>query len=1178
MSSPMSSNFTFLVQWPELKEAAQQAESLVKVNPRGACFFARFALECTVKTMYRIDKWLKEPYDSSLNALLHEPSFKNSLASGLFPKLKLIQKSGNTAAHSDRKLTEVDALQMVKELHHFLYWFGRTYSEQPVIDQVFDSGLITGKVLVDAQLALNTAKKLKAHEKKLELQDKKAAEKQAELERTNTELKAQLQAKSDELQAQIALIKAANAAKTDSHNYNEADTRKYLIDEYLKEAGWDLSKAEQVGNFEAEAKKAGVSFETQVEGMPNNKKIGFVDYVLWGEDGLPLAVVEAKRTSYPAGKGQQQAKLYGDCLEKIYGQRPILFYTNGYEIHLWDDLNYPERLVQGFYTRDQLQRLINRRTGRQSIANMAPEKDIAGRYYQEAAIKHIASTFEDHHQRKALLVMATGTGKTRTSIALVDNLLKQGWVKNILFLADRNALVTQAKKEFQKLLPRVSPAILSSGLSKAALKGRMYFSTYPTMMNILQEPADSRLFTVGHFDLVIIDEAHRSVYRKYRYIFDYFDSLLVGLTATPKDEVAKSTYEIFDMEPGVPTYAYELDQGVKDGYLVPPKAFSVPLKFMREGIKKHKDLTPEEQEEWDEKEALEDREEVLPSELNKFLYNKDTVDKMLKLLMEQGVKVEGNDTLGKTIIFAANNDHARFIHERFNHHYAKYKGHFARVITFKEDYAETLIEEFKKNEVETGQVPLRIAISVDMLDTGVDVPEVVNLVFFKVIRSKTKFMQMVGRGTRLSPELFGPNMTPEKENDKKYFKVFDYCQNFEFFEQNPEGAPDSDSKPIAQLIFEKRLELAEGLKPGPDDGRGISGEEWEGNTQVRDYLLSIIHHQVSGMALDNFIVRPHRKLVEKYQNKSIWQNLNKDQYSEVLSKLSSLPSNAEAFNDEEIDDELARRFDHLMLQMQLELLQKGVLPESLRLKVVETAEKLEAKSSIPKVAENLPLIQDLQTTEFWEHIQQQTLENVRRKLRTLIQFLDKGEKVIVYTNFQDEQGAVTEVEMPSVGIGLEQYRKKVQKFVLDNENQLTIARLKRGKAITALDLEKLDELLFEASGIPDRDQYRELIHPDKSLGVFIREMVGLDQQAAKGAFAEFLDTGSYNANQIEFINRVIEWLCQNGTMAPSALMEPPFSNMHDDGAFGFFSEEKVIAIADKLREINALAEPLQDVG
>lgn len=861
---------------------------------------------------------------------------------------------------------------------------------------------------------------------------------------------------------------------------------------------------------------------------------------------------------HDASKGRQQAKLYADCLEQMYQQRPLIYYSNGYDIYFWDDSYYPERQVQGYCERDELQRLINRRTERKDLATGQINKDIAGRYYQEQAIRNIGELFQDHKQRKALLVMATGTGKTRTMIALVDLLLKANWIKRALFLADRNALVTQAKNEFTRLLPHSSPIILSSGLASVA--NRVCFSTYPTMMNLLSEPAESRLFSAGFFDLVIVDEAHRSVYKKYRYIFDYFDSLLVGLTATPKSDIDKNTYDIFGLESGVPTYAYESDQAYADGYLVPPVCMSVPTKFMREGIH-YKDLSEEEQEQWEEKTELEDRDQVLPSEVNRFLFNADTIDKVLAHLMTHGIKVEGGDRLGKTIIFAANNNHANEISKRFNANYPKYAGHFARVITYKEDYAETLIADFKDNESK-----LTIAISVDMLDTGIDVPEVVNLVFFKVIKSKVKFLQMVGRGTRLRPLLFGLDKN-NSDHHKQNFKVFDFCQNFEYFELNPEGATDTKQKSLSEAIFEKRLQLATGLYKIPEENKAL--------VAFRDYTLTLLHHQVAGMNVDNFIVRPQRQYVEKFIDRETWDSLDANQVSEIYTHVKKLPTEADAFNSDEINEELAKRFDHLILQMQLEYLKRQKLPESLRLNVIEIASNLEAKTSVPNVAKHLTLIQEIQTNEYWQYITLSMLEEIRRKLRGLIQFLDQINKQPVYTNFTDEIGAGEIKEVAAIyGVNnLSQYRKKVEAYIKSHEDQLTIHKLKRNIPITAKDLEVLEDILFQASGIESKEDYIKTIADTRQLGVFVRELVGLDRTAAKEAFAEFLDEAiynatHYNATQIYFINRIIDYLTVNGIMEAGALFNAQFTDIHDDSVYGFFVEAQVTNIVNKLEAIN----------
>ena len=481
--------------------------------------------------------------------------------------------------------------------------------------------------------------------------------------------------------------------------------------------------------------------------------------------------------------GQQQAKLYADCLEKQFGQRPVIFYTNGYEHWLWDDTRYPPRSVQGFLTKDELQLAIQRRTLRKPLGAEEIDGAIVERFYQTRAIRRVAEAFEKDHQRKALLVMATGAGKTRTVIALADLLMRANWAKRVLFLADRVALVRQAVNAFKRHLPSSAPVNL---VTEKDGQGRVYVSTYPTMMNLIDDTADGkRRFGVGHFDLVVIDEAHRSVYRKYGAIFDYFDSLLVGLTATPKDEVDRDTYRLFELQRGVPTDAYGLDEAVKDGYLVPPRAVSVPLKFIRQGMR-YDDLSEDEKEQWDAIEWDEDGNvpsQVDPPAINKWLFNADTVDKVLEHLMTHGLKVAAGDRLGKTIIFAKNHDHAQFIAQRFDANYPHLKGSFARVIDFKTDYAQSLIEDF----CQADKAP-HIAISVDMLDTGIDVPEVVNLVFFKIVRSKTKFWQMLGRGTRLCPDLFGPGQ------NKEFFYVFDFCQNFEFFNQNPQARRRCDRR------------------------------------------------------------------------------------------------------------------------------------------------------------------------------------------------------------------------------------------------------------------------------------------------------------------------------------------------------------------------------------------------
>ena len=572
----------------------------------------------------------------------------------------------------------------------------------------------------------------------------------------------QTESELESLKQEIANLKKQNEAVEDIHDYKEADTRKYLIDVLLKEVGWNIDGQDWT--------------EYEVSGMPNNKGVGFVDYVLWGDDGKPLALIEAKRTSVSPTKGKQQAKLYADCLEKEFDRRPVIFYSNGYNHWIWDDCTYPPREIEGFLKKDELERIIFRRTNRKSLDLVSPNQDIAGRTYQLEALKRIGETFDPKNGRKALLVMATGTGKTRTAIALVDILMRANWVKRVLFLADRNSLVRQAFRNFKSHLPTVTHVNLiedkkRSAKDKNISSANVVLSTYPTMFNQIGKVDGSGkvLFSPGYFDLVIVDEAHRGIYRKYQALFEYFDSLLVGLTATPRSEVHRDTYRIFDLEAGVPTFAYELGDAIADGYLVPSQGIEVPFRFLRQGIR-FDQLSPGEQEEYEERfrdeETGEVPNEVNAAAINRWLFNKDTVDQALRLLMEKGIKTEGGDRLGKTIIFARNHPHAEFIVERFDINYPHYKGKFAQVIDSHNNYAQSLLDEFSEVQKEP-----TIAVSVDMLDTGVDVPEIVNLVFFKPVYSRVKFNQMIGRGTRLCPDLFGVGQHKDK------FYIFDLCSN-----------------------------------------------------------------------------------------------------------------------------------------------------------------------------------------------------------------------------------------------------------------------------------------------------------------------------------------------------------------------------------------------------------------
>ena len=972
----LSRNFAFLKQeFPHAAESASFAERHVFGDPRASCFHARHALERLLKRIYKVEKALSPPKVTNLDGYISDPAFRELVPEVVWQKAEYIRHAGNVAAHGNKSPAPEKALDVVRELYHVLYWTGRTYlrkGAESLQGKTFDESLVPKVEPATTPASVQDLEALKA-------QRDAAAEARKEIE---SELEA--------LRERLAAIKAENEGVPETHDWDEDKTRTLIIDLALERAGWTLDRKQDR--------------EYEVTGMPNKSGVGYADYVLWGDDGKPLAVVEAKETAVDPAVGRQQAKLYADCLEEMHGQRPVIFYTNGYKTFLWDDLAYPPRPVAGFYKKDELASLIIRRAQRAPLDVSQVRNAIVERYYQKRAIGSIADQFAQA-RRKTLLVMATGSGKTRTAIALVDLLQRAGWVKRALFLADRVSLVNQAVGAFKAHLPQSSPVNL---VTEKNTTGRVYVCTYPTMMGLINETTGSEArFSVGHFDLVIIDEAHRSVYQKYGAIFRYFDSLLVGLTATPREQVDRNTYALFDLVPGVPTDAYELETAVADGFLVPPRVRQVDLKFPREGID-YDSLSDEEQEQWESLDWGDDvGESSLPDKvnaaaINNWLFNKDTVDKVLQHLMEHGHKVEGGDRLAKTILFARNHTHAQFIEERFNHHYPQHKGSFARIIDHYATYPQSLLDDFKQKDTAP-----HIAISVDMLDTGIDIPEVANLVFFKPVYSKIKFWQMIGRGTRLCPDLFGPH------DDKQDFRVFDFCFNFDFFRENPEGIEGSGVVPLGTRLFRSRVQLLAHVQETPD---------LDPDKTVAGALITELHGEVAAMHRENFIVRMHLEAVDRFRERTTWEQLSHADREVLQREVAGLPS---AVETDEIE---SRMFDLTALRMQLALAEGNMSAvEGHRQRMVDIAMQLEEKTTIPAVKAQLEYLASMQESSFWEGIDLHGLEELRLRLRRLVPFLDKKKQKIVYTDFQDQVTGVREQEvvyMPKMtGV---QYEKKVQ--------------------------------------------------------------------------------------------------------------------------------------------------------
>lgn len=1150
----MNTNFTFLKEeFPKIYEEIVEAERHTFTAPRYAALLCRSTLEKALFWLYQNDEDLEFPYDTKLASLLFSDSFKNVIKPSMFVELDIIRRFGNDAAHG-KKVRALEALQTLKNAFRFLSWLSKYYSENDPEIPVFNEGVIPyGDINDKSNKQLEElAKKFDQHRKESE----QANQKYLLLVEENRLLK-------NQAEEQARLFAARKVERTKEYHdqdvipelTSESETRKVLIDLLLKEAGWN-------------SLVAGKDIEYQVEGMPlstNPSGIGYADYVLWDDNGKPLAVVEAKKTLHDATKGRHQATLYADCLEKEFGQRPVIYYTNGFNTYMWDDTFYTTRKVYGFYKKEELQSLIRRRTERLDLRLFNVNKDIVGRPYQLQAIQRVAEalvTDNPQHQlvgktRKALLVMATGSGKTRTAAAIVDMMIKCSWAKRILFLADRNALVNQAKNAFKEHLPHLSAINLTK--EKEDPNARVVFSTYPTIMNRIDgsKVEDQKMYGIGHFDVIIIDEAHRSVYQKYQAIFDYFDAILIGLTATPKKDIDINTYHLFEIEDDNPTYSYELDEAVKSNYLVPPKAFTLPVKFPREGVK-YKDLSEKDKKQFEELFGIAANTEeedynpiIAKSKINSFLFNANTVDLVLDYLMTEGQHVQEGDKLGKTIIFAKNHRHATFIEERFNKNYPEYNGKFLRVIDNYEDKAQDLLEKFcfDKGDDKDPQ----IAVSVDMMDTGVDAPRVLNLIFFKEVKSYAKYWQMIGRGTRLCPDIFGIG------RDKKHFLIFDVCGNFEFFDEFPEGTNGNTVTSLQKQLFEAQLEVVQSIRTNENS----TTEEMEFANLYTDEL----HQKILQLDENRFQVRKHWEFVVKYKNRAAWENLNNSAMIEIQNHLSDLAS----YNDDK--DEMAKKFDLIIYQLQNAILNASKKQNYFIQNIIQIGTLLQKKLNIPSVRMKEQTIIAIVSDDFWSTVNLKRLEKVREDLRSLIHLLkDEEKEVPVYSNFEDvlNLSLVKERDLLENYTTLQSYKDRVENFIRRNKHHLVIDKIYKNIPITSLELTSLEQFLthekFQLSEI-------EKEYGTKSLGVFVRKVLGLDIEAANQHFASFIQDENLNANQILFVQKIIDYLNKNGVLEKHMLTRPPFTDTNDNGVFGVFKEDqKTFRIIKLIEEISQSAE------
>ena len=1068
-------NFDFLKKEPKFHsfaDVAIAAERVLKIDVASSVINCRRAMEFAIKWMYSVDKSLEKPYQDNLVSLMSTEDFHDLVDDDLWKRLDLIRKIGNRAAHNGRKIIEDEAILCLQNLFIFMDYVSYCYSAF-YEERQYDVKLLS---------AIQEEPTVKSADNDVDL-EKLIAE--------NKALKEELTARRKE-QQQTYVPKPLDLS--------EYKTRKIYIDSMLLDAGWIEGKD--------------WLNEVELEGMPNKSETGYADYVLYDDCHKPLAVIEAKRTCVGVDKGRQQAKLYADLLEKEFNRRPVVFLTNGFETRIVDN-QYPERKVAAIYSKRDLEKLYNLQMMRTSLDHVSVDKDIAGRYYQEGAVKAVCDSFGRRNRRKALLVMATGSGKTRTVIALCKVLLDAGWVKNILFLADRNSLVTQAKRSFSALLPDLSSSNLVD--EKNNYTARCIFSTYQTMINCIDsvKDDDGKLFTCGHFDLVICDEAHRSIYNKYKDIFNYFDAPLIGLTATPKDEIDKNTYEIFDLEKGVPTYGYELAQAVKDGYLVDFMTVETKLKFIEEGIV-YDELSEEDKSAYEDTFEFEDGklpERINSSALNTWIFNEDTIKQVLYILMSDGLKVDYGQKIGKTIIFAKNHDHAKKIFEIFNKQYpelSKNGQHFAEVIDNYMTYAQSAIDDFSDPK----KMP-QIAISVDMLDTGIDVPEVLNLVFFKKVMSKAKFWQMIGRGTRLCADLMDGE-------DKNKFYIFDFCGNFEFFRMN-QGRPTANMMALQGAVFTLEFEIAYKLQ----------NLEYQVERLIayRNKLVGTMTGKVQELNRENFAVRQHLKYVDTY---SIVSNYNSITFEDTLMVRQELAPLIQPDGDEAS----AVRLDALIYAMELAFLSgKGYGRH--RSDLFKKVEGIASVANIPEIQMQSELINKILHTNYVENAGIDELEHIRISLRGLMKYLPK--EIVKYdTNFTDEILSTEWNESELENDELKNYKAKAEFYVRQHQDNIVIAKLKTNKPLTETDVESLEHILWNEIGSKN-DYEKEYGH--KPLGEFVREIVGLDMNAAKEAFSEFLNDTNLDSRQIYFVNQIVEYIIHNGMMKDlSVLQESPFTD------------------------------------
>jgi len=1112
-----SVNFEFLrPKYDVLANLGCLAEAVLHVDPGSALTRLRSFAEEMTKTIYKEESLPRLP-QASFYELVKNPVFADCVDKSLIHQINFLRVKGNDSAHG----AEGDlrsAKMALSTAHQLAGYMALTYCGEP------KENLPSLKEIPDpTNTIIQLKKSVSSYKRDIEKQQEELERVMDELDRERAK---QAEAFKQPAEPEQKARKQRSQKAADSLQWNEAKTRAQLIDAMLVKAGWDVGNPAQVGQ------------EVEVKFPDNPSGKGYVDYVLWGENGQPLALVEAKKSgTVNLQAGREQARLYANSFEYMGFQRPVIFYSNGYETFIWDDHQYNAyRPVYGFYSKESLEYLIYQRHYRAAeLERFNPELKIADRPYQIEAIKTVAAHFQNQ-RRKALLIQATGTGKTRVAIALAELLLRTGWAKRVLFLCDRKELRVQADDAFKQNLPS-EPRCIIGETHQIDESARIYIATYPGMMNRFAQ------LDVGFFDLIIADESHRSIYNKYRDLFDYYDALQVGLTATPVKFISRNTFDIFDCETTDPTFEFGLDAAINNEppYLVPFRVKDLTTEFLRDGIH-YTDLTPEQQQQLEEdlgeEEARNTR--IAGKDIGRKIFSEETDRVILENLINNGIKDETGSLVGKTIIFAQRQDHAEHLERVFCDMYPQYGTKVCKVIHNDVPHVDSLIKEFKKPDND-----FRIAISVDMLDTGIDVPEIVNLVFAKPVKSWVKFWQMIGRGTRLRPNLFGPGQ------DKTEFLIFDHYGNFDFFEEEYKEPEDTGSKSLLQATFEERLTLAQAaLKQNHAVGYDVG--------------VRLLKEDINDLPDESIAVHRNLRVVHQLQQTDLLDKLDARTQHLLAETIAPLMSSRV------LRDKHATALDKLMAEIERCLVEKASCFEDGKTALIAEVERLAV--NIQAVRQKDKVIEEVKSASFWADPSIEKLEHARRELRGIMKY--RKSKVYPGSGTQTTttpdgkvQGEEREVYITGANEAMI-YRRRL-KGILDkmlSENPI-LQKIHNGEAIGESDLQTLTSTILTTHPGVSLDVLNEFYgRTADQLDLTVREIIGLDPQAVEEHFKQFLHAHpTLTAQQVRFMNLLKNYIAQHGSIVVETLYDAPFTSVSHEGIDGVFKPDDVGELIDVLR-------------